>query len=185
MLHTFPAPFVWWKSIENHREIKETLLPLIKREVQENPERFKVPAWDCEVYSSFNCYTPFLNDPGFLEKVVWNPLDECLSEVRLSVTPRESVLKSIWFNAYEPGFFQEAHNHIPHSFSGIYLLDVNEINTTNFLYNLSSRMLSQRLSTRNLHEGDVIIFPSDLLHYVNPTLTSRVTISFNIETNFV
>ena len=35
-----------------------------------------------------------------------------------------------------------------------------------------------------MKEGTVIIFPSELIHYVNPVKKDRVTISFNIVTTF-
>jgi predicted 2-oxoglutarate/Fe(II)-dependent dioxygenase YbiX len=31
-----------------------------------------------------------------------------------------------------------------------------------------------------VQEGDVILFPSTLLHYVNPSPANKVTISYNI-----
>ena len=33
-------------------------------------------------------------------------------------------------------------------------------------------------------EGEIIIFPSEMYHYVDPSVTDRVTISFNVQCEF-
>ena len=77
----------------------------------------------------------------------------------------------------------------PHSlihFSGIYIIDQKGKNQTSFIHN-DFGYLDTCINTKNIEdigEGTVMIFPSHLLHYVNPVDESRCTISFNITSTF-
>ena len=184
MLYTFPGPFVWWGKVERHQEIKKVLLPQIDQLIKEIPEDLVVPHWNCTVHSSFGKGISFLRDPVLKKEIVWDPLDACLSEVTLTQRALTSRISEIWFNQYEANFFQEVHDHGGASFSGIYLLELNEANSTAFFHQGQVSYLQGDFRTEEITEGNVIIFPSCLPHYVNPTLKKRTTISFNVFTEF-
>ena len=104
--------------------------------------------------------------------------------------PKKSNVDRIWANLYEKMSFQEVHNHVtPHSlihFSGIYIIDQKGKNQTSFIHN-DFGYLDTCINTKNIEdigEGTVMIFPSHLLHYVNPVDEARCTISFNITSTF-
>lgn len=109
-----------------------------------------------------------------------------LEQVDLVRYPIDSKLSAIWFNIYEEGSFQEVHVHNGNSvsFSGIYLMELNEPNTTTFTVNDEISYLNGRISTADIEEGSVILFPSTLEHYVNPSKFDRTTIAFNIQSEF-
>ena len=184
MLHNFLGPFVWWGEVKRHQEIKEEILPKIDHVVKHSPEEVRVPGWNCEVYASYGKKVAFLESQELLKEVVWDSLDSCLTEAQLSRTATESRLAGIWFNQYERGFFQEVHDHGDASFSGIYLIELNEPNTTSFFHQGTDCFLQETLTTGHIAEGNVIIFPSSLCHYVNPCQGKRTTISFNVDTQF-
>lgn len=188
MIETFKPPFIFWTEIPNHKQIKEKYLPQIKKSFEENKEDMRVARWNCEdSYSSIDVSTPYLRDNEFVDSVIWNPLDEMLSEVDLCMYPSDSELSNIWFNYYVKGGYQEVHIHdgsnFP-SFSGIYLMDVNEPNTTGFIVMDQIHYLNSTVLTKDIKEGSVILFPSNLPHYVNPVKDNRYTVSFNIISRF-
>ena len=186
MFQKFPSKFIFWTEIENHDLFKQKYLTKIKSECELNRESYIVPNWDCEVYSSINHLNSFLYDEEFLNEIVWKPMDKMLQEAEFSAYPKSSQVSHIWFNVYEKGFFQETHVHTGEnsSFSGIYIIELNEPNTTAFVVNDQIPYLSGKIRTNNIKEGSVIIFPSSLDHYVNPCKENRTTISFNISSEF-
>jgi len=198
----FPAPFVWWKKLKDHETIKEKYLPLIEEDYNLNKDFYNSKnSWNCDVTTSFFEELKIcpLFDDNFCNDVIWNPIDEMLADMtdRLDGIrmPIESKVKQLWYNRYQPGNWQEIHNHQVHfsmvSFSGIYLLDLNEENTTTFYttqanYSCYSPDYNPLcvFKTNHIPEGSIIIFPSELSHYVNPCVNSRTTISFNIVSNY-
>ena len=72
------------------------------------------------------------------------------------------------------------------SFSGIYLFDVKTPGSTSFYCNNGFRYCNggaKYCQTVDIPEGNVIIFPSELLHYVTRT-EQRTTFSFNVNPAF-
>jgi len=188
VIETFKPPFIFWTEIPNHKQIKEKYLPQIKKSFEENKESMVVSRWNCEdSYSSIDVSTPFLRENEFVDSVIWDPLDQMLSEVDICQYPIESDLSNIWFNYYVKSGYQEVHIHdganFP-SFSGIYLMDVNEPNTTGFIVMDQIHYLNSTILTKDIKEGSVVLFPSNLPHYVNPVKDNRYTVSFNIISKF-
>jgi len=208
MQHIFPPDFVFWTSIENHKEVKDYLLPLIK---QKEEESIKTPTrWYCDVNSSFeknsigeNNFNQFLLDPKIIKDIVWNPLDKMLSEVKNLPIPKESSISECWYNSYTIGQYQEIHNHLADSFivneksfkdtfSLIYIIDSQDEKNRTMFYSLGPHSCTNELNNltfdtsneESICEGTVLIFPCHLLHYVQPTKNSRTTISYNIASSF-
>lgn len=203
----FPAPFVWWKKVKEHEKIKEKYLPMIEEDYNLNRDSYNSKnSWNCEVTTSFfQEKICSLFDETFYNDVIWDSIDKMIFDMTKRLdgirTPIESMVKQLWYNKYESGNWQEIHNHQAGnrfpvhfamvSFSGIYLLDINEENATTFYttqanYGCYSPAHSPLcvFKTNHIPEGSVILFPSELSHYVNPCVNSRTTISFNIVSNY-
>ena len=196
----FPSPFVWWTKIPDHEQIKQKYMPLILNDIDTNGSYYNQKnTWDCKVTSSFfneDVYSVHIFDTAFHNKVIWDPLDQMITELNGSHSlpaPKSSSLLHVWYNKYEHLNWQEVHNHCPlddhQTFSGIYILDLDSKNPTSFVRQQELRCFStysmQHLDTKNLSEGHVIIFPGELMHYVNPNLgENRLTVSFNIVSNY-
>lgn len=112
-------------------------------------------------------------------------------------------IDNLWFNYYVNGEWQEIHSHAtnsvfqyPATFSCIHFLRFDSsvhtppifVDPYESLRNVSLEMESNRYSGRytpKVQEGDLIMFPSYLQHYVpkcKPTLGNpRITIAFNIK----
>jgi hypothetical protein len=189
MHHIFPSNFVYWEKLNNHQEIKQKYLSLILDDTKKNYEKHqKQDVWKCKVTTNFfdeNSIEFF--DEHFVEDVIKKPLNNCITEMNFKV-PSYYNLTSIWYNVYDGGEFQEVHQHSGQSsnfFSGIYLLDLEDKNTTYF-YQSGSRpdvnTFGYTYSTDHIKEGSVIIFPSSLEHYVNPIIGKKISVSFNVAT---
>jgi hypothetical protein len=178
------SPFIFYCDVLNHDEIKDIYYPLILDKFRD--ESYTPDGWNCKVKIT---EVPFLSEKLFQDSIIWEPLDQMLGEVNLNRFPTRSFVSGIWANYYTSGDFQEVHDHvgIPGSsvFSGIYILDQKGENKTSFINN-NFGILDSQVHTKNMDikEGTVIIFPSNLLHYVNPVEDERCTVSFNIRCDF-
>jgi hypothetical protein len=194
-LFIFPAKFVYWKSVKNHKSIKNQYYPKIIDKLNKEKQTFLSQVenkWDCSCYSNFfEKNGTVIFDQHFIDHVIWSVFDEMLEDLSNSILnfpiPKKSHIKKIWYNYYEKGMFQEVHNHTgffcgTSHFSGVYLMDLNENNTTIFtdIEPIQTYPNLNYFKTEHVNEGNVIIFPSKLMHYVNPCLNNRLTVSFNI-----
>lgn len=200
MLKLFPCNFVYSEKIQQHDEIKLKYLPKILQDSERNGERYRSNTqWYCKVTSSF--FAGFdhnfdLFDEGLCNSIVWNPLNNFLSNMKEINSdywiPSESEVSEIWYNLYQKGDYQDMHTHLGplhtiFNFSGIYILSSKEPNKTVFKEEgiiPGYPAFNYEHTTENLEEGTVLIFPSSLLHMVKPCEDQRVTISFNIKCQY-
>jgi hypothetical protein len=108
------------------------------------------------------------------------------------VRPESSQVVDIWYNRYTPGAGQEIHTHSTkygqqtRYLSGTYILELDEPNGTVF-YNVNAAgnpMVSDLLHMSSAKEGDILLFPAHLPHYVKPCIKRRTTIAFNLSLVF-
>ena len=191
MLFEFPSPILYWEELPEHNSIKEELFEDIMFDSEGNGESYRRKlGWNCDVTSSYFRDNPleFITQDHF-DTIVWRPLNRFLEEVperqRLFIPQLELI--QFWYNTYEAGQYQEVHDHNGQNsiFSGIYILDMSadQENTTSFVHSAPRWCGSGGTyghATKEIGEGTVMLFPSDLQHYVNPAKGNRTTISFNI-----
>ena len=200
MLINWPCPFIFWTEISNHEQLKESLYPKIIQG-KDNPEYHNIPSkarnigeskWECDVITSF-----FHRDDIrgiFMEKniedMIGTPLEQMFDDpdYRGLKNPIHTNLTEIWYNIYEKENHQEIHAHHGATFSGIYLFELNEPNTTTFFTNNSvyeyGNGPGSYYTTEHIKEGNVLIFPSEFSHMVRKTSKFRITISFNLKCIF-
>ena len=183
----FPGPFLYITEVNNHSEIKESIVSFIKNHATTLDEI------DCpheKAFSSYyakdNLFREFLNINGFIDHIVWNPLDNMIEQMPYEKDHvlTQSNLKQIWYQYYKTsGGHHKEHTHGGSTFSGIYILHSTEPNKTIFFGNGPANQTYQKFrhDTHYLSEGHVIIFPSELYHRVLPNDHERMVISFNIQ----
>jgi len=199
-LHKFRPEFIYYQPVENHEQHKQLILSTIQQEVEQRKfaraQRTNIP------YSSQTLiyepdtptdtaggktqinYTPqFMNDVVTMPTI--NMLNEIKSEFNITTpTIKEPYLKDIWWNYYLPGKHTAPHIHVDTDFSGIYIVECNEPNPTQFKQSLRSvgplPLYEEYYSSEDIKEGHVMIFPSSLLHWVNPCQSERCSVIFNI-----
>lgn len=199
MHFNFPHNFVYWKEVENHSKWKEKYLTTIQ---EISAEWGSHPHFYSDFKSSFNDFDDtninhiMMHDKDFISDVIWNPFDTMIQEeFFIFDKPYQSMVHELWFNLYEPGQFQEVHDHngffykenktyYANNYSGIYILQSDEPNKTVFYQpgpNPGAKVSgAANYKTEHLQEGMVIIFPSNLLHYVMPCEKPRATVAFNL-----
>jgi hypothetical protein len=92
---------------------------------------------------------------------------------------------SIWANKFEKDSWHGPHTHYGADFSGIYVVSLEGENPTSFIsMGNGSRMFLGQKDTKDVKEGTVMIFPSGLLHYVNPSPGPRVSLAYNLSCTF-
>jgi len=162
-----------------------------------------------------NFHGNFTNSFGTIENLNEDWVDNLLSEIMLGLKqyieditqkekppPNNIELKTIWFNSYKKGQYQEAHDHLEFGasspFSFIYYLKLPEDSPgkTVFLnegYGKYKFFYSDNLNIvphsiiPNVKEGQYIIFPSFLTHYVSHHSSEnekRITVAGNIDLNY-
>jgi len=201
-LYTFPTKFVYWNAVKKHKSVKKEYYPKILCDFNKNKKKFREAVksnWNCDCYSSFfeSGYNEDIFDKKFINKVIWNNFDQMLSYLNNSIlnlpTPKTSVVSNIWYNFYNQGMFQEVHKHYNNKskcqFSGVYLMHLEGVNNTTFINNASCSSYldtaeNNTFKTDHIVEGNIIIFPSELMHYVNPCIHNKMTLSFNITSEY-
>ena len=184
--HYFIPTFFYTVEVAEHKQIKELLLDKII-------EAGGTTVWSlCNAKTSFKEPNKLLRNCKLLEDSIWKGYDQLLDEPFIlnsygNKKPSRSSL-SIWYNIYEPGDYQEVHNHISnvdYRYSFIYILhDESETgvcfkssNPNELNYSHASSIHAKNIG---IEEGTLIIFPCFVEHYVLPATGSRVTISGNI-----
>ena len=194
MHYTFPSQFVYWEKVENHQELKDKYLNLILDDVSKNSKEYRTNShWNCDVISSYFASSQKNNkeifDNYFIDSVIKKPIENCIEELQLPA-PKNILIQSLWYNVYKKNDYQEVHDHLgPNytAFSGIYILDLVGKNNTHFFspgHVPDSSRFGHHFKGNHLEEGDVIIFPASLLHYVSPCETNKVSVSFNVGTEY-
>jgi uncharacterized protein (TIGR02466 family) len=202
-IFTFPPIYVFHYTVPNHQQIKAEVLPKILAEYEEKhlEESYRWhPGSKSGVTTNYNTSSINLLTEEQHVDIIWNALDIMLSIFYADDSilrpckqmPTRSVINACWWNVYNKGDYVELHNHAPAGVSGFYILDLPDEheNGTVFQatnpYALSHKidMWNDTHTTSHLKEGDVVLFPSSLRHYVNPSEGRKVSISFNIDLLF-
>jgi hypothetical protein len=126
-------------------------------------------------------YSYFTND--ILEDIIWKPLEQMHEEKNIS-KPQGYNLDALWWNNYTSGGRTKVHKHERADWSGIYLLHLEESNTTTFYSQYgeapNSGYMNQHKVMDNATEGDVIIFPSFMQHCGDVCTKNRIIVSFDV-----
>ena len=106
-------------------------------------------------------------------------------------------IQDSWRNTYVKGYFQEIHDHLPADLSAVLFTNDHEEGSGEFyFYNRNSSELTPNWYLNILRDpsyhhvkykkGDIIFFPSHMLHGVTPYMsdTKRITFALNFEIVF-
>ena len=188
MHHIFPSDFVFWKPVNEHNKIKKELLPLIYNNLNSTKDK-QIDIWRCDVNTEFfesaENYTKYFK---LIVNEIYPAIDALFNDINSLKIPKQSKVTRIWYNHYVESQGQEVHSHSGGSdnLSGIYLLHLEEPNKTVFYSHASqgSCLCDTTKQMNEIEEGNIILFPTHLLHYVLPCQKERITIAFNITIDF-
>lgn len=200
------SPFYWKTYINETPDILDKCLNKIENNVSKAPVSIP-PKWECVLHSSYQSNDPEMKlDNEYLHSVYSKYVASFLSEYRLKAG--QYNIHDPWYNVFSKSHFQEFHTHLPCDFSVVHYAVFNEnqhqattfINPNiatsqaikafrpNFFNKTDGKMIEhscymEYYTPQNIKQGDLIIFPSFLNHFVKPNTSDkkRVTITFNIE----
>lgn len=178
----FPTEFVFWCPNPLHENHKELLLKKIHkhaRNVKPLPEDWGSLLTEYETRdANTDRYRHLIN------QAIFPSLMKMYTEIPNIFCHRDPYISQIWYNHYPKSHttWLNPHCHPTGIISGLYFLELHEPCTTVFYSNLSAM---NQMSMPHLHadfvvEGDILLFPSSLTHYVLPSQQQKTTIAFDI-----
>ena len=197
-IREFHTNFIAIKDVPNHDYWKDYFVSAIDNELSYEDEIFyktnanhMINENEDEVWSGqkwkldnnasssyFNDHTS-INYDDFTEKVIKPSVDELINQLNFNQFFIENIF--YWYNRYD-----EMGNHQPHDHPGadlclIYILHLEEPNTTVF-HNTRypDPLYPKQIYTDDLPEGKLILFPSHLQHEAQWSEKRRYTIAGNI-----
>jgi hypothetical protein len=103
-----------------------------------------------------------------------------LAEVAKMLSFSGFEINNYWFQQYEKGSDHDWHNHPKTNYSGIYYIEYPDTTAKTEIYNFLTK---DKYELEHIEEGDVLIFPSNLVHRA-PKITDnqrRTIVSFNMD----
>ena len=194
-IHLFPTP-VWKFSLSKHEEYKRRLVGNLEHTFKTRPD---LKARWSTLCHTWQCYINDVNVP--LKDLYDDIMAEVMKFIEYIGVAESSYYKigESWFNVHTHDMHQEVHNHPPSFISGVYYLQfdpkkdksvifMNE--NQSFFYSsfamglpINNPPLMSHCQIPDIKEGDVLLFPSTLNHFVpksEPHDQLRITNSFNI-----
>lgn len=141
----------------------------------------------------------YIYDSEIAKLIFINPIKNYLLNFykRKNIIDFEINLQSYWLNKNNNSDYNVVHNHLPNNFSGVWYLkapkncgnlvfqngDLTVLNEQNFDYFYDPHFFSRFYL--EIQENDLILFPSHMLHYVEPNKSNkdRISLAFNITIN--
>ncbi len=111
-----------------------------------------------------------------------------LSMFQQELDIKELIISNVWTVKYKTGDFHPAHTHSSSGYSGILYLeyDENEHTGTYFVDPITDPITDlTNYSLPNVHEGAIVIVPSNILHFTYPNKSKkiRIIIGFDMTIN--
>lgn len=193
----FPT-YIYHSNLKGKNQLlKSKLIPKIEQSLKDYPAPDKSPpGWISDnIITSWGRHS--LNYRLFIQPA---EVRECYNEQFFKIfglTMSQSIqYTDAWFNYYVDGQYQEPHDHVnpdyntpdPH-FSAIHFLqyDKTRHRPVEFIdpnSKLNRRHLRTDRFAPDIEEGDLIVFPCHLTHFVTPSEPTpdypRITVAFNI-----
>jgi hypothetical protein len=134
--------------------------------------------------TNYTDYQKNLDNPPKYKDKFFKIIEPSLYQFGSTICNRFQV-KSLWCQKYSNGEYHGAHNHGPTGFSAIFYAQLHEDHTaTTFISPVHDYVNGNSVDiTPKVSEGDIIFFPSLILHYSNPVFgeKERIIFSFNID----
>lgn len=185
-------PVVVSQSFYDNEEKMQELSDKVKQEAVEHPDGFANEwAEDCGTWNSLIHTTNILQNEGYKELL--EPVFEaCSNHIKYAGVKTEGkkiLVHESWTNLVNPGQFQEYHEHSHCHFAGVMYFDVPEDSGHFIFRNPENRMFipdyNEGINPDKISHlprvGEVIIFPSWMLHAVgiNRSDQPRISLAFN------
>jgi hypothetical protein len=178
MHFNFNQSFIYWEPVKNHAQYKADILPVILN--NENKLNQHSTYNNCFISWGTNVQ---INYNNIVQEAIFPAIDRMIEEIGLNM-PDSYHLFDIWTNYYKEYGNQNIHIHEKTDISGVYLLHLEDPNSTVFYSFCDNPLMDVYKETTEIEEGNIILFPSHLPHEAKGTKKDRITISFDIKCNF-
>lgn len=171
------APLVK-KQLDAHNAIKEILLSAIEhngRKIKDDDSLDQSPLYTNITKTDYNF--PLTTVP--YKEHFFPHLDQFLKECALEFDWTFWKVHNVWFQQYVQGSSHGYHTHTECQFTGVYYLEFPEGSPCTDIIHPFDKLTVRQI---NVAEGDIIIFPSFMLHRA-PLITNdlrKTIISFNM-----
>ena len=159
------------KQLKEHKEIKKDLI----KKINKTPSGQDVDSWTkIDKVDWFDCENFEREWVIFLKPYLQKLFIEFANEINVT----ECNIKKIWFQEYHKDGEHSWHVH-DSNYTGVYYLNHDSsVQNTNYY-----DQYNDEIKSFNVKEGDVVIFPSFLLHKALPNTSSkkRLIVSFNLD----
>lgn len=137
-----------------------------------------------------NLLTNFHEENNFLNHKIQNLLQEELNLFKRDLNLNVLKIKKTWFQEYKNTMNHTIHTHGAYGYSAIVYIKFDEKihPTTTFIDNdLDFLNADVQCFEPNVKEGSLLLFPSNLKHFVKPNNSKeeRIILSFNLDINNV
>jgi hypothetical protein len=193
----FPTHIYQYNLRGKNQLLKSVLIPQIERYLKDYPDANTIPdGWiSNSIITSWHQNT--INQKIFAQPgLVKDCYDEHFIKI-LNLPIKDSIrFSDAWFNYYIDGQYQEPHDHISPGFntpdahfSAIHFLqfDKERHRPVSFVdpnSKINRRYIMTDRYQPNIEEGDIIVFPCHLTHFVPPSESTpdypRITVAFNL-----
>lgn len=155
--------------------------------------KYKIKDWENKKKKLLNLFDSFQHK--VINNVITSPIDIktniLLDEIKLfeEDTQMKFFSGEVWFQKYEHNMDHAVHTHGAIGFSSVCFIEYDKTvhSPTTFISPFGNHITGELERYRpDVEEGDIIIFPSNLLHYapVNLSNKTRIIMSFNLFLNF-
>jgi hypothetical protein len=153
-------------KIKEHKENKNNLLKLI--------EKIPLNRYDNITHTDWNLPKEYKRD--YLD-FFYNVISPYMYEIMKKLHCSEWKIENGWFQQYKKDNDHDWHNHNRANFSNIYYLEMPNNDMKTEFYDI----LTKKIITFDLEEGDLLTFPAHILHRSKKieNLQRKTIISFN------
>lgn len=153
--------------------------------------KYKVQNWNTKKKKLLDLFNSFDNKVS--GNVITSPISNKLTALSEEVKLFESEIglnlttSEVWFQQYDHTMNHDVHNHGPGGFSSICFIEFDKKyhRPTTFISPFEDFIGEKTSFIPDVEEGDIIFFPSNLLHYAPTNLSKvkRIIVSFNLSIN--
>ena len=162
-------------KVEKHNSFKKYMMNYIKKQptyrLIERLDDISNTDWK----DSYNPNRPYVKKFAKL-------ISPYLSKIGRVLKTKKFTIGNMWYQQYGKGSKHQWHHHVSSNWSAVYYLQLpNNLGTE--LYDITE----SRTFDIKLNEGDLFLFPANMLHRSPPNMTNKIKtiISFNIDFNEV
>ena len=164
-------------DFDQHRAVKNGLLRRISESKGENivaePAHTNITKSDWEDGDKLNCEREWVN---YIMPDLHNHFSKCFKKVGY----HHYIISKLWYQQYDKDSEHGWHIH-EDNFTGVYYVDMPNGEKTQFL-----QPLTNEVKEFNVKEGDLILFPSFVIHRAPKVINehTKTIISFNINVGY-